>query len=161
MKIRKNAAPTKEAMIEMSIKYIEDKGEWSLRKLASYCGTTTKVFYTRFEGEEGLVEAIINFIGKKKAQQYKSLEQSIRAFYFFEQEFYKENKTILEFLSSRGKGANPFTEHLREPYLNLFNGDINKVIFAGTVMLGVQALMSKGVPLDHDVTIGFLEKGIE
>ncbi|OHX66455.1 hypothetical protein [Flammeovirga pacifica] len=160
MKIRKNAAPSKEAMIELSIKYIEEDNEWSLRKLASYCGTTTKVFYTRFEGEEGLIEAIINLMGKNKAKQYGSLEQSIRAFYEFELNFFQENKTILNFLSSRGKGANPFTEHLREPYLALFDGDFNKVVFTGTVMVGVQALLSKGIPLDHDATVQFLEKGL-
>ncbi|MBB6460102.1 hypothetical protein [Flammeovirga kamogawensis] len=159
-KTRKNAAPTKEAMVEMSIQFITDGGEWSLRKLATHCGTTTKVFYTRFDGEYGLVDAIVKFLGERKANQYKLIEQNIEAFYRYEIDFYYENSTIVQFLESKGRGANPFMLYVRDAYMKLFNGDQNKMIFSGTVMLGVQAMLAREIQVDHDLIILYLTKGL-
>ncbi|AZQ63158.1 hypothetical protein EI427_13180 [Flammeovirga pectinis] len=159
-KTRKNAAPSKEAMVEMSIQFIADGGEWSLRKLATHCGTTTKVFYTRFDGEYGLVDAIVKFLGERKARQYQSIEQSIESFYRYEIDFYYENSTIVQFLESKGRGANPFMLYVRDAYMKLFNGDQNKMIFSGTVMLGVQAMLAREVQVDHELIIGYLTKGL-
>lgn len=161
IKTRKNAAPSKESMVEMSIQYILDGGEWSLRKLAAHCGTTTKVFYTRFDGEYGLVDEIVKFIGEKKEKKYKELEQTIAAFYRFEIDFYYEYRILVQFLESKGRGANPFMLYLRESYMNLFNGDVNKMIFAGTVMLGAQSMLAKEIEVEHEVIIEYLTKGLE
>ncbi|NLR91232.1 MULTISPECIES: hypothetical protein [Flammeovirga] len=160
LKVRKNAAPTKDAMIEMSIQYILDGGEWSLRKLASHCGTTTKVFYTRFDGEYGLVDSIVKLIGEKKAKQYRELDQTIESFYRFEIDFFYEYSTIIQFLESKGRGGNPFMLYVRDAYMSLFDNDTNKMIFAGTVMLGVQSMLSKDIDVDHDLIVNYMTKGL-
>ncbi|KXX71727.1 hypothetical protein [Flammeovirga sp. SJP92] len=161
IKTRKNAAPSKESMVEMTIQYILDGGEWSLRKLAAHCGTTTKVFYTRFDGEYGLVDEIVKFIGERKAKQYQELEQTIAAFYRFEIDFYYDNQILIQFLESKGRGANPFMLYIRDAYMSLFDGDINKMIFAGTVMLGAQSMLARDIQVEHEVIIQYLTKGLQ
>lgn len=161
IKTRKNAAPSKESMVEMTIQYIKDGGEWSLRKLAAHCGTTTKVFYTRFDGEYGLVDEIVKFIGERKAKHYQEIDQTIAAFYRFEIDFFYENQILIQFLESKGRGANPFTLYIRDSYMSLFDNDTNKMIFAGTVMLGAQSMLARDIQVDHDVIIEYLTKGLQ